>query len=332
MANKIEPSLGQDGEPIKWNPTQIPSTKPFMKIVTSAYEPITTFNNMQFVKTRSLIYTPFHKEAQNINFEVGYSKDAKWFEHLKDKWASYANFFVAGFFEAIYTAVENGQTVTYIQIDAKIIDYDARFKHPNSSSDNHFTSSQTSPSANIFAQRRNKFSSENSPSTPKPRSEFFSKNPPKPSIVRSDSITMEDAQETSDEDSRLSPKDTSNESSILKNNSITMEDVQEVVNEENTETTSMHKPKKQKSSNIDDEPAEESKEYKGRGGRGRGRGRGGYKGIGKHVQESDDDNDQNEETTPTHKPKKKQLSDLCNTDDESEEPKGRGGRVKRVKK
>src|SRR5688572_1939550 len=117
MACKIEPRLNQDGALINWEPSQIPVSKPFVRIVTSAYEQITTFNNMRFVKTRSLIYTPFHKEARHINFEIGYSKEAKWLEFISDKWANFANFFVAGFFEAIYTAIEKGSAVTYVQID-----------------------------------------------------------------------------------------------------------------------------------------------------------------------------------------------------------------------
>ncbi|GBC29647.2 hypothetical protein GLOIN_2v1793760 [Rhizophagus irregularis DAOM 181602=DAOM 197198] len=35
--------------------------------------------------TRSLIYSPFHQTAHYINFEVGYSKDTKWFDSLNDK-------------------------------------------------------------------------------------------------------------------------------------------------------------------------------------------------------------------------------------------------------
>ncbi|CAB4482682.1 unnamed protein product [Rhizophagus irregularis] len=179
MANVIEPKLGRDNEPLEWDPLKIPATKPFIRIATSAYEPVTIFNNMKFVKTRSLIYTPFHKEARYINFEVGYPKDAKWFDYLNDKWASYANFFVAGFFEGMYSTIENASTATYAQIDAKIIDYDARFRHP--SSDNRPSSSPVaSPSTNIFAQRRNRFSSESS-------------------ITKNDSIiTIEDTQNESD--------------------------------------------------------------------------------------------------------------------------------------
>ena len=188
MACKIEPKLGQDGQLAKWDPKQIPSTKPFVRIVTSAYEPVTTIDNMRFVKTRSLIYTPFHKEARYVNFEIGYPKEAKWLEFVTEKWADYANFFVAGFFEAIYTASENGTTTTYAQIDAKNIDYDIRFRHPNSP-ENLSVQSVQSPSSNAFAQRRNRISPEKSPTTQRSV------------ILRNDSVTMEDAQEkTNDND------------------------------------------------------------------------------------------------------------------------------------
>ena len=63
MACIIEPKIGSDGEYIKWDPTQIISTKPFVNIVTSASEPMMTFDSMNFVKTKSLIYSPFHQEA-----------------------------------------------------------------------------------------------------------------------------------------------------------------------------------------------------------------------------------------------------------------------------
>ena len=179
MACKIEPKLGQDGQPAKWDPKQIPSTKLFIRIVTSAYEPVTTIDNMRFVKTWSLIYTPFHKEARYVNFEIGYPKEAKWLEFVTEKWADYANFFVAGFFEAIYTASENGTTTTYAQIDAKNIDYDIRFRHPNSPEN----VPVQSPSNNAFAQRRNRISPENSPTSQRSV------------ILRNNSITMEDSQE-----------------------------------------------------------------------------------------------------------------------------------------
>ena len=101
--------------------------------------------------------------------------DARWLEYINDKWANFANFFVSGFFEAIYTVHDT----TYVQIEAKIIDYDARFRHPSSPLEN-LTSSPTSPSTNIFAQRRSKLTSEHSPRTPKH------------SISRNDSVTMQE--------------------------------------------------------------------------------------------------------------------------------------------
>ncbi|CAB5357327.1 unnamed protein product [Rhizophagus irregularis] len=147
MACVMEPKMGPNGEHLKWDPTQIPSTKPFINISTSAEEPLTTYENMNFVKTRSLVYSPFHSSARNINFELGYSKDAKWLESINDKWSDYANFFVGGFLEAIYTA----NSKTYAQVDAKMIDYDARFRHPNYQ----FPISSPKKSANAFAMRRN---------------------------------------------------------------------------------------------------------------------------------------------------------------------------------
>lgn len=66
------------------------------------------------------------------------------------------------FFEAVYTAYEKGSPITYVQIEAKAIDYDARFQHPSSPLENQ-TSAPTSPSTNVFAQKRSKISSEHSP-------------------------------------------------------------------------------------------------------------------------------------------------------------------------
>ena len=202
MACKIEPKLGQDGQPAKWDPKQIPSTKPFVRIVTSAYEPVTTIDNMRFVKTRSLIYTPFHKEARYVNFEIGYPKEAKWLEFVTEKWADYANFFVAGFFEAIYTASENGTTTTYAQIDAKNIDYDIRFRHPNSPEN----VPVQSPSNNAFAQRRNRISPENSPTSQRSV------------ILRNNSITMEDSQEEANDNDLNDQTTKLNQNLIVNNN------------------------------------------------------------------------------------------------------------------
>jgi hypothetical protein len=187
MACKIEPR-NKDGELVNWDPSQIPPSKPFVKIVTSAYEQMTTFNDMRFIKTRSLIYTPFHKESRYVNFEIGYSKEAKWLDFVSDKWANFANFFVAGFFEAVYTATEKGLPVTYVQIEAKIIDYDARFRQSNTPTANNLSISPSTP-PNVFAQRRNA-------------------NTSTPTILRNNSITMEDVQEeTNDNDYNESNKE-----------------------------------------------------------------------------------------------------------------------------
>ena len=164
MASKIDPKTNPSGEPVKWRPSNIPSTKPFVTIVTTAYEKITSFDTMNFVKTRSLLYTPFHKEARYVNFEIGYCKESKWLEFANDKWTNYANFFVSGYFEAVYTSNEKGSLITYAQIEAKLIDFDARFRHPVSTSES-LASSSKSLSRNIFAQKRTK--SSDSPRTPK---------------------------------------------------------------------------------------------------------------------------------------------------------------------
>jgi hypothetical protein len=153
MACVMEPKTGPGGEYLEWEPTQIPSNKPFVNIATSAEEPLSTYENMNFVKTRSLVYSPFHPSARYINFEVGYSKDSKWLESINDKWNDYANFFVGGFFEATYSTNDK----IYAQIDAKMIDYDVRFRHPNNRMGSPTTPTKTS--ANAFALKRNKATS-----------------------------------------------------------------------------------------------------------------------------------------------------------------------------
>ena len=112
-------------------------------------------DDLNFVKTQSSIYSSFHKSARTINFDIGYSKEAKWFETLNNKWNEYSNFHIGGFLEDIYSVKENDNAdteITYAQIDAKIIDYDTRFRHQKSTSN---TQSVTSPkSTNTFAKRR----------------------------------------------------------------------------------------------------------------------------------------------------------------------------------
>src|SRR5687767_9456288 len=276
MACKMEPRLNQNGEPIKWNPEHIPPSKPFINIITSAYEPMTTFNNMRFVKTRSLIFTPFHKEAKYINFEVGYSQEAKWLEFVSDKWANFANFFVAGFLEAIYTAIENGSPITYVQIDAKIIDYDARFRHPNTPIDNHSTP-LSSPTTNIFAQRR---SSGNSPNTKKS------------AILRNNSIIMEDAgnnnSDKEDEEGEEGEERTSQDLIMINDEESQEQQTSPITTTQSSSnhiSTPTQQPRKRQLSDLCDmidEPEQPvidkpKQSYNKRGGRERGRGKRGKK-------------------------------------------------------
>ena len=155
MASIIDPKISPSGEVLNWDPTQIPCTKPFVHIVTSPSGTLITEDDMNFIKTKSLVYTVFHQNARYINFEIGYQKDAKWFDFLKDKWANFANFFIGGFLEAVYSTVEKDSNVVYIQVNARSIDYDIRFRTQNFPTVN----SPSSPSStNAFAQRRSKSS------------------------------------------------------------------------------------------------------------------------------------------------------------------------------
>ncbi|GBC04725.1 hypothetical protein RclHR1_05830003 [Rhizophagus clarus] len=178
MATIMEPKLGDNGILLKWNPTNIPLSKPFINITTSACEPVSTVNDMNFIKTKSLVYSPFHKDSRYINFEVGYMKNAKWLDHVNDKWSEYINFFVIGFLEAIYSS----GGITYAQVDAKLIDYDTRFRHPNAPGQPIISPTRT-PN-NAFAQRRNQPTSDNSPASSKSTL-----------ISRTNSIVMEEAQD-----------------------------------------------------------------------------------------------------------------------------------------
>jgi hypothetical protein len=114
MACIIEPQLGRNGKCLKWDPTKIPSTKPFVHIVTLPSDTLTSVDNMNFIKMKTLIYSPFHSTARHVNFEIGYLKESKWLDYLADKWNDYSNFFVAGFLEAIYSTDEENTSTTYI--------------------------------------------------------------------------------------------------------------------------------------------------------------------------------------------------------------------------
>lgn len=189
MATVLEPQLGPNGERLKWVPEKIPSTKPFMHITTSACDKLSPCENMNFIKTKSLIYSPFHSTARYINFDIGYSKESKWLEYLADKWNEFANFFVAGFFEAIYSTDESDDTPTYVQLDAKLIDYDVRFRTSTSNLNSQSPSSPRSPT-NAFANRRNQSTLNNSPNRKLPRSDLNK---------RSDSIIKNDDEEAYEE-------------------------------------------------------------------------------------------------------------------------------------
>ena len=254
MACILDPKTTQSGEILKWDPAQIPSTKPFVHIVASASGSLITQDNMNFVKTKSLIYSPFHPSSRYVNFEIGYSKDAKWLDYLNDKWNDYANFFVGGFLEAIYS----DDSTVYAQIDAKSIDFDVRFRTPTTTTSS-ITSSPKSPT-NAFAQRRAKQSS-NSLTTPKPAistvivQEADDSNP----MADADNSKFEELQESQQNFSSVQSTPTTSVTPIAP-----------------TPTTPTRKPKRQLSDlcNDDDDDKEEGKEEKERGGRGGRGGRG----------------------------------------------------------
>lgn len=155
MACIVDPKTSLTGEVLRWEPDNIPSSKPFVNIVTSPLGQLVTQDGIHFVKTKSLIYSVFHSSAKYVNFEIGYSVQAKWFEYLKDKWSEYSSFYVGGFVEGIYSTKEKGNETIYIQVNAKSIDYDPRFRMSTNSSG--FPSASTSPkSQNAFALRRSK--------------------------------------------------------------------------------------------------------------------------------------------------------------------------------
>jgi len=131
MACVMDLKLNQHGEAIPWDPAQIPPTKPFVNIATTAHEPLSTTGDMKFIKTNSSIYSSFHKNTCRINFEIGYSKNATWFDSLSEKWSEYVYFFVGGFYEETYSTDEIDPSAMLTQIDARIIDYDARFRQAN---------------------------------------------------------------------------------------------------------------------------------------------------------------------------------------------------------
>jgi hypothetical protein len=117
-------------------------------------------DDVYFIKTKSLVYSVFHSNARYINFEIGYSVQAKWFEYLKDRWNDYSSFYIGGFIEGIYSVNEKGYKTVYIQVDARSIDYDQRYRTSTTSttSSNSPSVSSSPKSQNAFALRRSKVS------------------------------------------------------------------------------------------------------------------------------------------------------------------------------
>src|ERR1700722_19048246 len=110
MATVIEPKVDSNGKNLPWDPANIPASKPFINICTTACDSVMSFDDMNFVKTQSSIYSPFHNSARTINFDIGYSKEAKWFETLNNKWNEYTSFLIGEFLEEMYSTNKNNKT------------------------------------------------------------------------------------------------------------------------------------------------------------------------------------------------------------------------------
>jgi hypothetical protein len=154
MAIIMEPRVDSNNRKVPWDPASIPPSKPFVNISTTPSDSLTPLEEMNFIKTQSSIYSSFHKTTRTVNFDVGYSNKAKWLETLNDKWSEYSNFYVAGFLEDIYSvnSTDSGTEIAYAQINARIIDYDPRFRHSKTSTST--TSPTASPKSTTFAKRR----------------------------------------------------------------------------------------------------------------------------------------------------------------------------------
>jgi hypothetical protein len=169
MAIIMEPRVDSNNRKVPWDPASISPSKPFINISTTPSDSLTPFEEMNFIKTQSPIYSPFHKTTRTVHFDVGYSNKAKWLETINDKWSEYSSFYVAGFLEDIYSINStDGDTGTaYAQINARIIDFDSRFRHGKASTST--TSFITSPkSTSTFAKRRLTASTTTTPTTTTP--------------------------------------------------------------------------------------------------------------------------------------------------------------------
>ncbi|GBB89684.1 hypothetical protein RclHR1_16470003 [Rhizophagus clarus] len=227
MACILEPKIDSNGQHLEWDPATIPSTKPFVHICTTPYNSLTSFEGMNFIKTRSSIFSSFHKDARSVNFEIGYSKSSKWFESIKDKWTKYTNFYIGGFLEAVYSSNEKNTETTYVQIDAKIIDYDIKSTQQNASTSSP-QSTSTKSINNAFTKRRSQ-SLTNSLMKPSTISKYkgpFVLSTQKPGDVSTDSvITIDDVKnddypEDSQVDSVAIDNYLDNESTLQSHNSI----------------------------------------------------------------------------------------------------------------
>ncbi len=228
MACVMDLKLNQHGEAIPWDPAQIPSTKPFVNIATTAHEPLSTTGDMKFIKTNSSIYSSFHKNTRRINFEIGYSKNATWFDSLSEKWSEYVYFFVGGFYEETYSTDEIDPSAMLTQIDARIIDYDARFRQANTLPQPK-SSTSLNPLTSAFAQQRSASSS--APQTPQqtlPSQSQFQSHNITPTISKHDPFTLISRQ--SSDNSVVIMEDTENDDDqldLLRTDLIVMEDVSE---------------------------------------------------------------------------------------------------------
>ncbi|GES90941.1 hypothetical protein GLOIN_2v1873041 [Rhizophagus clarus] len=209
MACILEPKIDSNGQHLEWDPTIIPSTKPFVHICITPYNSLTSFEGMNFIKTRSSIFSSFHKDARSVNFEIGYSKSSKWF------------------LEAVYSSNEKNTETTYVQIDAKIIDYDIKSTQQNASTSSP-QSTSTKSINNAFTKRRSQ-SLTNSLMKPSTISKYkgpFVLSTQKPGDVSTDSvITIDDVKnddypEDSQVDSVAIDNYLDNESMLQSHNSI----------------------------------------------------------------------------------------------------------------
>ncbi|CAB5385543.1 unnamed protein product [Rhizophagus irregularis] len=133
MACILDPKIDSNGQHLEWDPATIPSTKPFMHICTT-FVPLhmTSFEDMNFVKTRSSIFHLFTKILILFTLKLDTLKAPN---------------------EAVYLSSEKNTETTYAQVDVKIIDFDVKSSQQNTST---FSPQSTSMKSvnNTFTKRR----------------------------------------------------------------------------------------------------------------------------------------------------------------------------------